>query len=96
MRTLFSTADFKPKDSFRLWRETIFERIVPGLHSLQVQALVDAAQVCDGIVKGLRHRDWPLDPWAALQRLALMLLETAQGHPGRMAGGRHASLVLKA
>ncbi|MEE7451203.1 AraC family transcriptional regulator [Methylobacterium radiotolerans] len=29
MRTLFSTADFKPKDSFRLWRETIFERIVP-------------------------------------------------------------------
>ena len=29
MRTLFSTADYKPKDSFRLWRETIFERIVP-------------------------------------------------------------------
>jgi AraC family transcriptional regulator, positive regulator of tynA and feaB len=29
MRTLFSTAEQKPKDSFRRWRETIFERIVP-------------------------------------------------------------------
>ena len=79
----------------RVWgaKERLFERIVPGLHGSQLQALVDAAQVCDGIVKGLRHRDWPLDPWAALQRLALMLLETAQG---RSAGGRHASLVLKA
>ncbi len=79
----------------RVWgsKERLFERIVPGLHSLQVQALLDAAQVCDGIVKGLRHRDWPLDPWAALQKLALMLLETAQG---RAAGGRHARLVLKA
>ncbi len=79
----------------RVWgaKERLFERIVPGLHALQVQALVDAAQVCDGIVKGLRHRDWPLDPWAALRKLALMLLEAAQG---RAAGGRHASIVLKA
>jgi AraC family transcriptional activator of tynA and feaB len=29
MRTLFSTADEKPKDSFRRWQETIFERLVP-------------------------------------------------------------------
>lgn len=29
MRTLFSTADEKPDNSFRRWRETIFERIVP-------------------------------------------------------------------
>ncbi|WP_342167276.1 helix-turn-helix domain-containing protein [Methylobacterium sp. SD21] len=29
MRTLFSTADEKPNISFRRWRETIFERIVP-------------------------------------------------------------------
>ncbi len=82
----------------RVWgaKERLFERIVPGLHGSQLQALVDAAQVCDGIVKGLRHRDWPQDPWAALQKLALLLLETAQGPAGRQAGGRHASLVLKA
>ncbi|APT33594.1 MULTISPECIES: helix-turn-helix domain-containing protein [Methylobacterium] len=29
MRTLFSTADYAPEDSFRFWRETIFDRIVP-------------------------------------------------------------------
>ncbi|WP_342112041.1 helix-turn-helix domain-containing protein [Methylobacterium sp. SI9] len=29
MRTLFSTEDEKPKNSFRRWRETVFERIVP-------------------------------------------------------------------
>ncbi|XYD11941.1 helix-turn-helix domain-containing protein (plasmid) [Methylobacterium sp. NMS12] len=29
MRTLFSTADEKPNNSFRRWRETIFERLVP-------------------------------------------------------------------
>ena len=29
MRTLFSTADEKPKNSFRRWQETIFERLVP-------------------------------------------------------------------
>lgn len=29
MRTLFSTADEEPKNGFRRWRETVFERIVP-------------------------------------------------------------------
>lgn len=29
MRTLFSTADEEPKNSFRRWRDTVFERIVP-------------------------------------------------------------------
>jgi AraC family transcriptional activator of tynA and feaB len=29
MRTLFSTADEKPKNSFRRWQETVFERLVP-------------------------------------------------------------------
>ena len=25
--------------------------------------LLEAASVCDGLVKGLKHPDWPLDPW---------------------------------
>jgi DNA polymerase-3 subunit delta len=37
--------------------------------------LLEAAQVCDGLVKGLKHPDWPLDPWQALKRLVLMLVE---------------------
>jgi len=41
-----------------------------------------AAQVCDGLVKGLRHPDWPGDPWAALRRFALMLAEAAGAKTG--------------
>ena len=42
---------------------------------LAVAHLLDAAQVCDGLVKGLKHPDWPLDPWEGLKRLVLMLVE---------------------
>ena len=28
-----------------------------------------------GLVKGLKHPDWPLDPWQGLKRLVLMLVE---------------------
>ena len=27
------------------------------------------------LVKGLKHPDWPSDPWDGLKRLALMLLQ---------------------
>jgi DNA polymerase III subunit delta len=59
----------------RVWgaKERLFERIVPQLHGPSVAQLLVAAQVCDGIVKGLRHPEWPSDPWDALARLALML-----------------------
>ncbi|MFY7863544.1 DNA polymerase III subunit delta [Roseateles sp.] len=62
----------------RVWgaKERLFERIVPGLHAADLTRLVEAAQVCDGLVKGLRHPDWPQDAWAGLRRLALMLAET--------------------
>ncbi|MET0529499.1 MAG: AraC family transcriptional regulator, partial [Microvirga sp.] len=43
MRTLFSTADEKPKNRFRRWRETIFERIVP----------VELTPLGDGVFKGV-------------------------------------------
>jgi DNA polymerase-3 subunit delta len=59
----------------RVWgpKERLFERIVPQLGGAALSRLLVAAQVCDGIVKGLRHPEWPADPWEALARLALML-----------------------
>ena len=66
----------------RVWgpKERLFERIVPGLRSADITRLVDAAQICDGLVKGLRHPAWPVDPWGGLQRLALLLVEaTSRG-----------------
>ncbi len=66
----------------RVWgpKERLFERIVPGLRSADITRLVEAAQICDGLVKGLRHPAWPVDPWAGLQRLALLLVEaTSRG-----------------
>jgi DNA polymerase-3 subunit delta len=66
----------------RVWgpKERLFERIVPGLRSADITRLIEAAQICDGLVKGLRHPAWPVDPWAGLQRLALLLVEaTSRG-----------------
>jgi DNA polymerase-3 subunit delta len=72
----------------RVWgvRERLFERAVPLLTDNGLAALLDAAQVCDGLVKGLRHPDWPLDGWEALRRLVLMLIE--QLGSAAPAGGR--------
>ncbi|WP_298833673.1 DNA polymerase III subunit delta [uncultured Piscinibacter sp.] len=72
----------------RVWgvRERLFERAVPLLTDNGLAALLDAAQVCDGLVKGLRHPDWPLDAWESLRRLVLMLIE--QLGSAAPAGGR--------
>lgn len=73
----------------RVWgvKEKLFERILPRASDDGLLALLSAAQVCDGIVKGLRHPDWPLDPWAALRRLVLQAAEccTAGGPVRRLA-----------
>ncbi len=37
--------------------------------------MLEAASICDGIVKGLKHPDWPHEPWPALKRLMLMAIE---------------------
>ncbi|MDW8336027.1 MAG: DNA polymerase III subunit delta [Tepidimonas sp.] len=57
----------------RVWgpREQRYERLLPVLRSVQTGRWVAEAQTVDGIVKGLPHPDWPLDPWQALMRLAL-------------------------
>jgi DNA polymerase III subunit delta len=61
----------------RVWgiKEKLFERVLPHLAGPVLAQLVDAASICDGICKGLKHSGWPLEPWDALQRLLLMALE---------------------
>ena len=59
----------------RVWgvKERLFERALPLLSERTIAQLLDAAQVCDGLIKGLEHPQWPADPWAGLQKLALLL-----------------------
>ena len=61
----------------RVWgaKERLFERALPLVSDNALAQLLHAAQVCDGLVKGLKHPDWPLDPWEGLKRLALMTLQ---------------------
>ena len=70
----------------RVWgaKERLFERAVPLLTDNALAQLVEAAQICDGLAKGLKHPDWPLDAWEGLKRLVLMLVQwTAGGGPRR-------------
>jgi len=80
----------------RVWgpKERLFERIVPSLNARQLPELVDAAQICDGLVKGLRHPLWPQQPWEAIRRLALMLIAHTQVMPHNREG-KSPSLLLK-
>jgi DNA polymerase III subunit delta len=57
----------------RVWgpREKRFERVLPRLKLPQLMQWLQDAHTVDGIVKGLRDKDWPADPWQALHRLAL-------------------------
>ncbi len=59
----------------RVWgpREKRFERVLPRLTLAQTADWVQDAHRVDGIVKGLRHPDWPRESWAALHRLALQV-----------------------
>ena len=61
----------------RVWgvKQRLYERVLPLLSEHQLAHLVEAASTCDGIVKGLKHPQWPLDPWDALRRLALLLVQ---------------------
>lgn len=61
----------------RVWgvKERLFERVLPQLADHQLAHLVEAASICDGIVKGLKHPDWPREPWEALQKLVLLMLQ---------------------
>ncbi len=71
----------------RVWgaKERLFERALPTFDAPTLARLVDAASTVDGIVKGLRHPDWPLDPWDALRRLVLMCTQPLLRPPRRLA-----------
>jgi len=56
-------------------RERLFERVLPRLERGALDELLRAASRCDGLVKGLRAEGWPAEPWAALRRLTLLLLQ---------------------
>jgi DNA polymerase III subunit delta len=77
----------------RVWglKEKLFERALPLLAGHQIEHLIEAASVCDGLVKGLPHPEWPADAWGALERLVLMMLQPF----AQQAGGRPA-LALRA
>jgi DNA polymerase-3 subunit delta len=78
----------------RVWglKEKLFERVLPLLAGHQLAHLLEAASLCDGICKGLRHPEWPHEPWPALRRLVLMAIEAQR--PLRPAAGR-AALALQ-
>jgi DNA polymerase-3 subunit delta len=66
----------------RIWglKEKLFERALPRLSAPLLEQLVEAAHDCDGLIKGLAHPLWPSDPWAALQRLALLMAAPLGGN----------------
>ena len=82
----------------RVWgaKERLFERILPLLSEHTVAHLIEAAQVCDGLVKGLKHPDWPHDPWDGLERLVLMVCEQAGSAGARRPSGPVRRLALTA
>jgi DNA polymerase III subunit delta len=70
----------------RVWgaKERLFERLVPLLSDHTLAHWVEAASVCDGLIKGLKHPHWPIDAWDGLKRLALMVTQhTAAPKPAQ-------------
>ena len=59
--------------------EVFIDRIVPMLTDHTVAHLLDAAQICDGLVKGLKHPDWPFAPWDGEDYVDLPILVKAKG-----------------
>ena len=68
----------------RVWgpREKRFERVLPRLSLVQLGQWLQDAHTVDGIVKGLKHADWPDDAWQALHRLALQVCRACGPRPG--------------
>ena len=72
-------------------KEKLFERVLPLLADQQVAHLLDAASIVDGIVKGLKHPDWPHEPWPALKRWMLSMLQVSASQ-----GRKRVRLALRA
>ena len=70
----------------RVWgtKERLVERLAPQLADHTLAHWLDAASICDGLIKGLKHPHWPLEPWDGLKRLALMVTQhTAAPKPAQ-------------
>jgi len=67
----------------RVWgvKQRLYERVLPLLADHQLAHLVDAASICDGVIKGLKHPQWPLEPWDALRHLVLLLVQAVAAPP---------------
>jgi DNA polymerase III subunit delta len=81
----------------RAWgvKERLFERVLPQLSAARLAWLLDAAALCDGIVKGLDQPDWPAGAWPGLRHWVLMLLQSTMP-PEREGPRRRRALVLRA
>ena len=57
----------------RVWglKEKLMERVLPVLNNAVLGKWLDDAHTVDGIVKGLKAPGWPVDPWGALQQMAM-------------------------
>ncbi len=79
----------------RVWglKEKLFERVVPQLADHQIAHWLEAASICDGLVKGLKHPGWPTEPWDGLRLLVLMMMEPLRPGAGRRGA---AAMVLRA
>ncbi len=91
-RTLDAVTSGKPLPmalrEARVWgaKERLFERALPLFTENALAQLLHAAQVCDGLIKGLKHPDWPLEPWDGLKRLVLMVLQSTSVATGATRG----------
>ena len=74
----------------------LVERAAPALATRDVLRLVQAASVCDGLSKGLKHPHWPLEPWEGLRRLVLMVIEALAASSPPPRGRPRATLALEA
>lgn len=52
----------------RVWgpKERLFQQALPKWSLEQLRQSLQAAHILDGIIKGLPHPEWPVDPWSAL------------------------------
>jgi len=84
--------------TLRVWglKERLFERLLPRLSEHDLGSLVEAASICDGLVKGLAHPDWPADAWAGLKRLALLVMQHTATVPSAARGAARPRLALQA
>jgi DNA polymerase III subunit delta len=67
----------------RIWgtKEMLLTRVLPRLTNTQTHHLLESASQVDGVVKGLKHPDWPAEPWDALHQLAMRFCELCMTAP---------------